>query len=140
MFLLDTNVISELMTPRPNPMVVRWVDSQPLGELWTSAIVAAELFSGLEMMPAGKRQDELWDRAEKMFTTLFAERILPFNRAEARAFGIILKVRKAMGRPIDEMDALIAATALIRGATVATRNTRDFEFCGVQLIDPWQSA
>ena len=137
MILLDTNVISEVMQPRPEPAVMAWIDSQDPDELWTCTIVVAEVLSGLDLMPEGKRQQQLREKAEQMFSTLFADRIWAFDQAAARAYGAVLKTRKAMGRPIDEMDALIAAIALTNGATLATRNIPDFECCGIPLVNPW---
>jgi len=135
--LLDTNVLSEAMNLKPKPEVMAWIDSKQEEQLWTCTIVVAEMLSGLDLMPDGKRQIQLREKAEQMFLTLFAERVLDFDQAAARVYGNILRTRKAMGRPIDEMDALIAATALANGATLATRNTSDFENCGVELINPW---
>ena len=135
--LLDTNVLSEVMTLKPKPSVMAWIDSQPEEELWTCTIVVAEMLSGLDLMSYGKRQIQLRDKAEQMFLTLFSKRILDFDQTAARAYGTILRIRKAIGRPIDEMDALIAATAFANGATLATRNTSDFENCGVALVNPW---
>jgi predicted nucleic acid-binding protein len=137
MILLDTNVLSEAMQPRPEPAVMAWIDSQDPDELWTCTIVVAEVLSGLDLMPEGKRQQQLREKAEQMFSTLFADRIWAFDQAAARAYGAVLKTRKAMGRPIDEMDALIAAIALTNGATLATRNIPDFECCGIPLVNPW---
>jgi predicted nucleic acid-binding protein len=114
-----------------------WIDSQDPDELWTCTIVVAEVLSGLDLMPDGKRQQQLREKAEQMFSTLFADRIWAFDQAAARAYGAVLKARKAMGRPIDEMDALIAAIALSNGATLATRNIPDFECCGIPLVNPW---
>jgi hypothetical protein len=135
--LLDTNVLSEAMTLVPKPEVMAWIDSHHEIELWTCTIVVAEVLSGLDLMPGGKRQIQLREKAEQMFLTLFADRILDFDQAAARVYGTILRTRKTIGRPIDEMDALIAATALANGATLATRNIADFQNCGIQLLNPW---
>jgi hypothetical protein len=139
MILLDTNVLSEAMNLRPEPEVIAWIDSQDPDELWTCTIVIAEVLSGLDLMPDGNRQRQLRERAEHMFATLFADRILDLDLAAARAYGRVLRIRKSMGRPVDEMDALIAATALTHGATLATRNIPDFEHCGIPLVNPWQA-
>lgn len=136
--LLDTNVLSEAMSPKPDPGVMAWVDSQDPDGLWTCTIVVAEVLSGLDLMPAGKRQGLLRERADTMFSTLFADRIWDFDQAAAMVYGTILKTRRALGRPIDEMDALIAATTLANDATLATRNVPDFELCGIRLVNPWQ--
>lgn len=138
MILLDTNVLSEAMTPRPDPGVMAWIDSQDPDELWTCTIVIAEVLSGLDLMPDGIRQRQLREQAEHMFFSLFAGRILDLDQAAAKVHGTVLKIRKSMGRPIDQMDALIAATALANGATLATRNIPDFEHCGIPLVNPWQ--
>jgi predicted nucleic acid-binding protein len=135
--LLDTNVLSEAMSPRPQPGVMAWVDAQNREGLWTCTIVVAEVLSGLDLMPVGKRQEKLREKAEYMFSSLFSDRIWDFDQSAARAYGAILRSRKAIGRPIDEMDALIAATALANDATLATRNISDFELCGIRLVNPW---
>ena len=140
MILLDTNVLSETMNLRPEPAVLAWIDSQRSNELWTCTIVVAELISGLELMPSGKRAIQLREKAEAMFAKLFLGRICVFDEPAARGYGTILRMRNSIGRPIHEMDALIAATALANGATLATRNTSHFENCGIQLVNPWEVA
>lgn len=139
MILLDTNVLSEVMKLKPEQAVMTWIDSQEPNELWTCTIVTAELLSGLDLMPVGNRQRLLRNKAELMFSALFAYRILAFDQLAAEVYGTVLRARKAIGRPIDEMDALIAATALANGAILATRNTTDFENCGIQLVNPWEA-
>jgi toxin FitB len=137
MILLDTNVISEMMRPKPAPVVSKWLDQNPEEDLWTASVVLAELLSGIDLMPVGRKQSALRESIESMITEDFRGQILKFDLPAARHYGRILALRQKMGRPIREMDALIAATALANGATLATRNTSDFENCGVQLIDPW---
>jgi predicted nucleic acid-binding protein len=139
MIVLDTNVISEVLRPTPEPAVLEWLGSVPRRELWTSTVVLAELFSGVELMPAGKRRQLLRDKMELLVSTLFSGRILVFDLAAARAYGPILAARQSMGRPIDVTDAQIAAIALVHKAAVATRNTRDFEHCGIELANPWRA-
>jgi predicted nucleic acid-binding protein len=138
MILLDTNVISEVMKTRPEPQVMAWIDSKDPDELATCTIVLAELLSGLDLMPVGSRQRRLREKAEYMFSALFANRVFDFDVSAARMFGTVLGIRTSMGRPIDDMDALIGATALSNGATLATRNISDFEHCGIPLINPWE--
>jgi hypothetical protein len=140
MIVLDTNVISEVLRPIPEPAVLDWLRLMRRSELWTSSIVVAELFSGVDLMPAGKRQQTLREKMEQMVSTIFTGRILTFNSDAARAYGPILATRQRMGRPIDEMDALIAAATLANGATLATRNIADFEHCGIPLVNPWDAA
>lgn len=137
MIVLDTNVISEVLRPVPEPAVLDWLRSMRRGELWTSSIVVAELFLGVDLLAPGKRQQVLREKMEQMVSLLFTGKIFTFDLAAALAYGPILATRQQMGRPIDEMDALIAATALTNGATLATRNIPDFEHCGIPLVNPW---
>ena len=140
MILLDTNVVSEVMRPRPDSVVENWLDRQPPEELWTAAVVLAELFGGIEVMPLGRKQLDLRKIVEEMIAEDFQGRILLLDLAVARCYGQILSARRRIGRPIREMDALIAATALANGAALATRNTSDFEDCGIQMVNPWNQA
>ena|ERR1700677_4463888 len=138
MILLDTNVISEAMSPAPDAQVMAWINSQDRDNMWTCTIVVAEVLSGLDLMPDGRRQARLREMAERMFISLFAGRIFDLDLPAARAYGRVLRIRKSIGRPIDEMDGLLGATAFIHGATLATRNIADFEHCGIPLVNPWQ--
>jgi predicted nucleic acid-binding protein len=139
MILLDTNVISEIMRLRPAPAVTAWLRTRPRKEFWTASVVIAELLSGVELMSAGRKQKTLRESIEAMIVEDFRGQILKFDVPAARHYGQILATRKGRGRPIREMDALIAATALANGAALATRNTADFEDCGLQLLDPWNA-
>jgi len=138
MILLDTSVISEAMRPSPEPAVMNWLNSLNVSELRTSTIAIAEVYSGLDLMRAGKRQRQLHARAEIMFERFFGARILTLDLQAARAYGTILKARHAKGLRIDEMDGLLAATALAHGAVLATRNVFDFQDCGISVLNPWQ--
>lgn len=137
MILLDTNVISEMMRVRPDPVVADWLDQHHENELWTASVVLAELLSGIELMPNGRKKTSLRQEVEEMIVEDLRGHILKFDIPAARCFGKILASRRLIGRPIREMDALIAATALANGATLATRNTPDFEDCGIQIVNPW---
>lgn len=140
MILLDTNVVSEVMRPTPEPVVAAWLDSQLKEDLWTASVVVAELFAGIEALSAGRKERVLREAVEGMIAEDFRGQVLYFDVAAARNYGHILARRNAIGRPIHEMDALIAATALANGATLATRNTSHFENCGIQLVNPWEAA
>jgi predicted nucleic acid-binding protein len=140
MIVFDTNVISETMRPAPEPAVLSWIHSIPRREIWTCTVVLAELFSGVDLMAAGKRQQLLREKMEQLVPALFLNQIFLFDLAAARAYGPILAARRATGRPIDQFDAQIAAIAKANGATLVTRNTPDFEDCGIQLVNPWQAA
>jgi len=139
-YLLDTNVVSETMKPTPNPSVDFWLNSLPKQDLWTCSIVIAEILSGLDLMPDGRRKIILQEKARQLFLTLFPERVFFFDLDSAQTLGQIRKKRTADGHPIQAMDALIAAIAAAHSATIVTRNTRDFEGCGVELFNPWSEA
>jgi toxin FitB len=135
--ILDTNVVSELMRPVVDPSVVKWSSGHSADELHSSAITLAEILYGIELLPEGKRKSDLLTGAERLFKVVLAGRILPFDEQAARQFSQIAAGRRSHGRPIAEFDAQIAAVARANGAVLATRNTSDFEGCGVRLINPW---
>jgi len=136
--VLDTNVISELMKLKPSPVIVAWMSAQARDDLFTTTVTVAEVLYGIEILPKGKRRDQLLPQAEAMFAKDFAGRILSFDEQSARLFALIAATRRAHGRPIEDQDAQIAAIARGHGATLATRNTDDFEGCGVRLVNPWE--
>lgn len=138
MILLDTNVLSEIMRARPDPTVKAWFRALPRKEFWTASVVIAELVSGVDLMPAGCKQRELREMVEAMIAEDLRGQILTFDLSAARQYGQILSYRQRIGRPIKEMDALLAATAKTHGTTLATRNIPDFEHCGIPLVNPWQ--
>jgi predicted nucleic acid-binding protein len=137
--ILDTNVISELMKADPLPAVFAWAASHPPAELFTSTITMAEVLYGIEILPHGKRRDQLHREAESIFLDDFAGRVLAFDEASARMFAVVAAQRRAQGRPIEESDAQIAAIVRVNHGTLVTRNTDDFEGCGIQLVNPWES-
>ena len=137
MILLDTNILSELMRPAPDPAVERWLAAQPDASLFISAITEAELRYGAALLPAGQRRSALAAEIDGMLEEDFDGRVLPFDRLAAQAFAVIAADRRQAGRPISHADAQIAAIARSRGAALATRNVRDFDGCGVGVINPW---
>ena len=137
MIVLDTNVISEAMATAPNRLVATWLSSQPRQGLFTTSVSLAEILYGIELLPAGNRRADLLARGERIFSSLFTGRILFFDEIAARSFAPIAVRRRQLGKPITVFDAQIAAIALANDATLATRNTADFEGCGIRLINPW---
>jgi predicted nucleic acid-binding protein len=137
MLVLDTNVISEIMKALPSPRVMEWWSQQRSAELFSTTVTVAEILYGIEILPGGKRRDSLRAEAEVVFTQDFAGRILPFDEEAARAFPEIAATRRAQGRPIAALDAQIAAVTRSRRAILATRNTADFDGCGLRLVNPW---
>lgn len=137
MILLDTNVVSAVMTPSPPGQVLRWLDEQATDELYLSTITIAEIHYGLRILPDGKRRRALEARFEEFVATGFAFRILSFDEPAARLYGEILARRRRAGRPLSSLDGQIASIARSRGFAVATRNVGDFEECGVEVVNPF---
>lgn len=140
MIILDTNVISESMRSVPERRVMAWLDAQPTHDLYTTAITEAEVFNGIELMPSGKRSSALLVLAERIFEQELFGHVLPFDRASARWFAKLYASRKLRGKRIEPIDAQIAAIARSHNATLATRNTSDFEGCGIRIINPWKDS
>lgn len=138
MTILDTNVVSEVMKPEPSSVVIAWMSSQTLDNLFTTSITEAEVFYGVERLPKGKRRDELMRQAEAVFAEDYAGRVLAFDEHAAREFARIVAEKRLRGRPMPFADAQIAAIARANGAMLATRNRDDFEGCGVRLVNPWE--
>ena len=139
MIILDTNVISELMRPQPDLAVFEWVAKHPRETLYTTYINEAEIFYGVSAMPQGRRRDGFFLAADTLFNRVFSGRVLPFGGPAARRYGEIVAARRALGRPIEAFDALIAAVASEAGAAVATRDTGGFSDCGLEIINPWNA-
>ena len=137
MILLDTNVVSAVMTPAPPASVLDWLDSQPSDSLYLSTITTAEIHFGLQALPEGRRRRDLEDRFEQFVATGFAYRILPFGEQAAVRYGELMARRRKLGRPMSVLDGQIAAIARANRFAVATRNVRDFEDCGLELVDPF---
>jgi predicted nucleic acid-binding protein len=135
--ILDTNVLSELMKPKPSALVENWVAEQPSASLFTTSLTQAEILYGVALLPKGRRRKALDEAIAGMFEEDFAERILPFDGAAAYAYAILAARRREIGKPIAQFDAQIAAIARSRGAAVATRNISDFVDCGIQVHNPW---
>ena len=138
--LLDTNVVSELIRRSPKPAVAAWASGHLVEDLFFSAVSEAELRYGVAILPVGRRRDTLLFEIEAMLRDAFEDRVLPFDSDAARAYGHIAAKRRSSGRPVSPADCQIAAIAAIaasRRMTVATRNVRDFEGMGIEIVDPW---
>jgi predicted nucleic acid-binding protein len=138
MIVLDTNVVSELMRPRPEPAVIAWANAQDARQIYLCATSVAEVLFGIERLPTGRRRNRLAELFAQMLSEDFTDRILAFDQPAATHYAQITASREARGRPIGTADAQIASICRLRGAPFATRNTTDFEHCGVNLVDPWQ--
>jgi predicted nucleic acid-binding protein len=137
MILIDTNVISEIMKVSPSLQVLKWLNSQDSSALFVSAITIGEIEYGLRILPEGRRRLELKERFERFISEAFRQRVLAFDEFAARSYGDVMGLRKEIGRPMSVPDGQIAAIARSGGLSIATRNTSDFEECGVDLINPF---
>jgi predicted nucleic acid-binding protein len=140
MIILDTNVISELFRPAPEPNVEHWLSSQHGLNVLLTSISEAELRYGLAIMGNGKRRAALVDAVDRILRKDLAGRILPFDTDAARSYAAIAAARRTAGRPIAQADCQITSIAHARGAMVATRTTSDFEGCSIDLINPWTTS
>jgi predicted nucleic acid-binding protein len=139
MILLDTNIISETLRPQPDARVLRWLNGRAKMDFWLCTPVIAELRYGAAILPEGRKRDALfaaWDRLED---DKFAGRILTFDRLAARHYAELSAMRRALGKSIASMDAMIAAIASAHSMTLATRNIQDFEGLGLPLINPFEA-
>ena len=137
MILLDTNVISELMRAEPAQPVLDWFAKYDAGDLFISAVTEAELRTGVAILQEGQRRDRLQLAIDAMMDQDFQGRVLPFDSTAAKAYAEIAAQRRAAGRPIAEADCQIAAIARATDAPIATRNVKDFDGCGIRIINPW---
>ncbi|MGH9858449.1 MAG: type II toxin-antitoxin system VapC family toxin [Candidatus Acidiferrales bacterium] len=136
MIILDTNVLSVLMRPSPDPAVIAWLDRQPQISIWITSLTVFEIRFGLQLMAPGKRKLALADAFE-VFLDKIGRRIAPFDTEAASQAGELMAFRQQQGRPGDVRDTLIAGIVLARAATLATRNTRHFEDLTVSVVNPW---
>lgn len=136
-YLLDTNVISEWVKPRPSASVDAWLRTVPPEQLFASAVSFAEIARGIAKLPPGRRRTDLLAWFEDDLRVYFAENIVAIDIEVATYCGRISAVTELAGRRMSPMDAFIAATAEVHGFTLVTRNVRDFEAWGGPIFDPW---
>ena len=139
MIILDTNVISEPLKPRPDPAVARWLDAQDPDALYLTATVLSEVLIGVALLPAGKRKRGMELNLQSLLTTLFGDRFLSFDRESANAFALLGSRAAAKGYSISPADCQIAAIAAVHGFKVATRDTAPFQAAGVPILNPWEN-
>lgn len=140
MIVLDTNVLSELMRPVPEPCVVDWLDAQEVSAVAITSVTVAEILYGIQRLPKGKRQRALALSAAAMFEEDFADRILSFDADAAVHYAERVAASEARGKGVHMADAQIAAISLRHQAMLATRNIKDFIPLGVTLVNPWEYA
>ena len=140
MIVVDTNIISEALKQAPDRRVIDWFDNQPIQTLYLSAVTVAELKTGIEQLPAGKRKDVLKGNIEERILPLFANRVLPFDVECTERYAQCIATAKSIGRGLGTADAMIAATALSHGYAIATRDTDLCGIAGLTVINPWHEA
>ena len=133
-YLLDTNVLSELRRKAPDANVLRWFAQRPAGTLYLSVLTLGEIRKGIEGVAEPARRLSLLDWLETELPAFFSGRILPIDTAVADRWG---RVVAQAGRPLPAIDSLLVATAAQHGLTLVTRNLRDTNGLGVQVLDPW---
>ena len=139
MIRLDTNVISEVVRPSPDPAVLSFPRRHAPETVFTRAVCEAEIRDGLARLPPERRRDDLTSRITSFLASGFQGQILPFDSGCAALYGEIRATSEAAGKPIAVEDAMIAATARAHRAVVATRNVVDFEASGVAIVSPWEA-
>jgi len=137
MIILDTNVISALMSSRPDRSVITWLDKQPRVSIWTTSVTVLEIRYGLQIIPAGKRRTALMEAFERVSAELLELRIAPFDAAAAREASDLMAIRHKLGRTVELRDTMIAGIALASRATLATRNSAHFDDLSVPVINPF---
>ena len=136
-FLLDTNVPSETLTPRPDAKVSDWLKGQTKEALFLSVVTMGELRKGTELLPPSARRRQLEESIKVLVPFWFTGRILPVTSAIAEKWGVLDAHRQTAGIPLGVADGMIAATALEHGLTLVTRNVKDFFDLGVTILNPW---
>jgi predicted nucleic acid-binding protein len=139
MFILDTNVLSEIMDPSGATQVIAWTDAIPQSDLFTTAVNQAEILYGLAIMPKGRKRNDRVAWADAIFARDFGGRVLPFDGHAAVHYADILAARERSGRRIEVVDAQIAGVARAHAMAIVTRNVGDFVGCGIEVIDPWNA-
>jgi len=137
--VLDTNVVSEIMLPKPDARVTRWLDQQPRTSIWTTSVTVFEIRFGLETMPMGRRQASLAASFERWLVDVVEQRIAIYDETAARVAASLAAQREKRGRPGELRDTMIAGITLASHATLATRNVKHFEDIAKSVVNPWDA-
>jgi predicted nucleic acid-binding protein len=133
-YLLDTNVLSELRRKQPHPGVSAWMAQRPASSLYLSVLTLGELRKGIDGVQVEARKLALSDWLQNELSLFFLGRVLSIDEQVADRWGQLVA---AAGRPLPSIDSLLAAKALVHGLRMVTRNAKDFEGMGVEVINPW---
>lgn len=137
MIVLDTSVLSELLRPAADAGVLAWLSAPPRSALFTTTVIRVEIFYGVRVLPDGARKQALRGATRAIFDEDFAGQVLRFDNDAADAYAEIAASRRSAGKPISQFDAMIAAVARSRGASLATRHVKDFADCGIEVRGQW---
>ena len=140
-WLLDANVVSEMMRPRPEPRVAAFLDSIAEEGIGLASITVWEILNGIGRLAPGRRRNDLAERFRDLLDELFQDRVVDWTLADAQACARIMEEKRRRGEPLDDHlpDAILAATAACRGLTVVTRNASEFRNTGAEFADPWDT-
>jgi predicted nucleic acid-binding protein len=136
-FLLDTNVVSEWVKPRPNPAVVSWMADLDEDRVFLSVVSLAEIRGGVEQLPAGARRNRLTSWLVEELPSRFEGRVLDVDREVADQWGVLTARSRKHGTNLSSMDAFMAATAAVHSLTLVTRNVSDFAGLELRVLNPW---
>ena len=136
-WLLDTNILSELRRPKPEPKVAAFVAAQPLEHLFVSAVTFAEIRFGIEMLKDARRRAELTDWLTHQLRPLFDHRVLPVSEDVMLKWRLLVEAGRKVGHTFSQPDLIVAATALQHGLVIVSRDTSNFMRAGVGVFNPW---
>jgi predicted nucleic acid-binding protein len=136
-YLLDTNVISEWVKPKPRASVIEWLHEADDDRLFLSVVSIADIRRGIELLPSSRRKSQLITWLDIELTVRFEGRIIDITRDIADNWGVCMGKSRKAGRALEPMDAFFAATAVSRQLVLVTRNTLDFEHLDIGLYNPW---
>ncbi len=136
-YILDTNVVSELVSRSANPKVLEWIGSIDQDSVFLSVITVGELKKGIEKLESSKRRKTLVSWLEEDLLVRFGERILELDLSVMLVWGGLVARLEKEGKPLPAIDSLLAATTLYTGFTLVTRNTKHFKHIEISVLDPW---
>ncbi len=137
-YLLDTNVVSETLRPNPNTNVISWLETSQGEDLYLSVLSLGEIRKGIELLDLGRRKTRLIGWLDHDLPDWFEERFLTVDRRVADRWGTISAQARLDGRALPAVDGLLAATALVNGLSMVTRNSEDFDLPGLDVVNPWE--
>jgi toxin FitB len=137
-WLLDTNILSEIRRPKPEPKVLAFVAAYPLSELYISVVTLAELRFGVELLSIGTRRTDLENWLTQTIRPMFDQRVLPVTEEVMFRWRVLLEEDRKTGHTFSQPDLIIAATALERGLTVVTRDRSDYDKARAPVLNPWE--